>query len=316
VVKLLLRGHPKTRIPGVAQPTWDREKVFVPDYFRRKAAWMRVLGLLLLIAFLPVMLLCIVLVRLTSRGPAIYHQTRWGKDQQLFRLYKIRTMYADCENLSGPVLCQLGDSRITPVGRVLRFLHLDELPQLINVARGDMCLVGPRPERPEIVIRHKLKETIPRFEERTKVLPGVTGLAQINLPADISAECVKPKVQLDLEYIETASIGMDLRILLCTAFRMIGLRHGRAARLLRLNRAVQRPSTSAESGNWHAHSRLNSHPPGTRESKSASEFLCVAAGGESHLGQNASPSWDKLRSDEFGVDQMNGDASMTLRQPK
>jgi hypothetical protein len=118
----------------------------------------------------------------------------------------------------------------------LRFLHLDELPQLINVVRGEMCLVGPRPERPEIIIRHGLNEIVPDFIQRTKVLPGVTGLAQINLPADLSAECVIPKVELDLEYIRSANAGLDLRILLCTAMRMVGIRHGRAVRLLRLNR--------------------------------------------------------------------------------
>lgn len=212
--------------------------VEVPEYFQRKTAVMRLLGILLLIVFLPLMLVCLALVRLTSRGPAIYHQMRYGKDQRPFKLYKIRTMYAGCENVSGPMLCQPGDSRVTPVGRVLRFLHLDELPQLINVARGEMCLVGPRPERPEIIERHKLKEVVPGFEERTKVLPGVTGLAQINLPADLTAESVIPKVQLDLGYIETATAALDFRILLCTALRMSGVRHGRAVRLLGLERNV------------------------------------------------------------------------------
>jgi lipopolysaccharide/colanic/teichoic acid biosynthesis glycosyltransferase len=211
---------------------------------------MRVFGATLLVAFLPVMLICMALVRLTSRGHAIYRQTRVGKNEQPFKLYKIRTMYANCENVSGPVLCQPGDSRVTPVGRVLRFLHLDELPQLINVARGEMCLVGPRPERPEIIARHGLKENVPGFAERTKILPGVTGLAQINLPADVSVDCVKPKVQLDLEYIETASWNMDLRILLCTAFRMVGVRHGRAVRLFGLVRSagVQFDDAQSRSG--------------------------------------------------------------------
>lgn len=236
MVKLLLRGRGKTKSRTGPQPVQETNRVVVPDYFDHKVIGMRALGATLLVAFSPIMLICILLVRLTSRGQAIYRQTRVGKNDQLFNLYKIRTMYADCENVSGPVLCQPGDSRVTPVGRVLRFLHLDELPQLINVARGEMCLVGPRPERPEIITRHKLREIVPGFAERTKVLPGVTGLAQINLPADVSADCVKPKVQLDLEYIETASWGMDLRILLCTAFRMIGVRHGRAVRLFGLVR--------------------------------------------------------------------------------
>jgi lipopolysaccharide/colanic/teichoic acid biosynthesis glycosyltransferase len=199
---------------------------------------MRLIAGLLLIACAPVMLLAMLLVCLSSPGPALFRQKRLGKDGKLFDVLKIRTMYRDAEKLSGPVLCQPGDSRITPMGRLLRFLHLDELPQLINVIRGEMCLVGPRPERPEIIARHGLNEIVPDFVERTKVLPGVTGLAQINLPADLSAECVIPKVRLDLEYIHSANAGLDLRILLCTAMRMVGIRHGRAVRLFGLNRTV------------------------------------------------------------------------------
>ena len=135
------------------------------------------------------------------------------------------------------------DSRITPIGRLLRFLHLDELPQLINVVRGEMCLIGPRPERPEIIERNCLHEIVPRFAERMTVLPGVTGLAQINLGADINAESVIPKVRLDIAYIESANVSLDTRILLCTAMRMIGIRHGHAVKLFGLIR-----STSGKSG--------------------------------------------------------------------
>lgn len=208
----------------------------MPDYFEWKRIWMRLLAALLLVGMSPIMLLTVILVRITSSGPAFFRQTRLGKDGKRFEVIKIRTMYIDAEKLSGPALCMPRDSRITPVGRLLRFLHLDELPQLINVVRGEMCLVGPRPERPAIIARHRLNEIVPGFSERTKVLPGVTGLAQINLPPDQSPECVIPKVKLDLEYISTASLSMDVRILLCTAMRMVGIRHGRAAKLLRLYR--------------------------------------------------------------------------------
>jgi lipopolysaccharide/colanic/teichoic acid biosynthesis glycosyltransferase len=184
------------------------------------------------------MLFTMLLVCLTSPGPALFRQKRLGKDGKLFDVFKIRTMYVDAEKLSGPVLCQPGDSRITPMGKILRFLHLDELPQLINVIRGEMCLVGPRPERPEIIARHGLNELVPSFVERTKVLPGVTGLAQINLPPDQSADSVIPKVILDLEYINSANAGLDLRILMCTAMRMVGVRNGRAVRLFGLDRKV------------------------------------------------------------------------------
>jgi len=223
----------------------DMKLVEVPKYFSRKILVMRILAGLLLIGCSPIMLLAMLFVCLTSPGPALFRQTRLGKAGRPFDVLKIRTMYQDAEKLSGPVLCRPGDSRITPIGRLLRFLHLDELPQLVNVVRGEMCLVGPRPERPEIVARHRLKELVPGFAERTAVLPGVTGLAQINLPADQTADCVIPKVKLDLEYISTASASLDVRILLCTAMRMMGIRHGRAVRLFGLNRATglkQRPT--------------------------------------------------------------------------
>ena len=208
----------------------------IPNYFERKRIVMQIVGAALLVCFAPLILLTMLLVRLTSRGPALIWQTRLGCGGRQFEVVKIRTMYYDAEDVSGPILCQPGDSRITPVGRFLRFVHMDELPQLWNVARGEMCLVGPRPERPEIIARHKLPERVPNFHDRTRVLPGVTGLAQINLPADQSAECVILKVQLDREYIATASANLDMRILLCTALRMLGVRHGRALRLLRVGR--------------------------------------------------------------------------------
>ena len=106
------------------------------------------------------------------------------------------------------------------------------------MVRGEVCLIGPRPERPEIIELHQLNQRVSNFAERTKVLPGITGLAQINLPAEISVECVMPKVELDLEYIETAGPLLDLRILLCTALRMLGVRHGYAVSFLGLGRKV------------------------------------------------------------------------------
>ncbi len=208
-------------------------------YFSRKVLFSRLFAALLIIGFLPLMLLFMLLVRLTSPGPALFRQTRLGKDGVPFEILKIRTMVCNAEHISGPMLCQPGDSRITPLGRLMRFLHIDELPQLINVVRGEMCLVGPRPERPEIIAKNRLRERVPGFADRTRVRPGVTGLAQINLPADISADCVIPKVHLDLEYIRTANASLDFRILLCTALRMLGVRHGRAVRLLGLRRNAQ-----------------------------------------------------------------------------
>ncbi len=148
-------------------------------------------------------------------------------------LYKIRTMYQDAEKATGAVWCTKKDSRVTPVGRVLRFLHLDELPQLFNVMKGDMRFVGPRPERPEFV--NELVESIPGYARRSTVKPGITGLAQINLPPDETADCVQRKLSLDLEYIDTADLSLDSRIVLCTAIRMCGIR-GLGPRMLRLCR--------------------------------------------------------------------------------
>ena len=136
-------------------------------------------------------------------------------------IYKLRTMIDDAERLSGPVWCQPNDSRITPLGRLLRLLHLDELPQLVNVVRGEMSLVGPRPERPELVER--LAHTIPHYADRFRVRPGITGLAQIQLPADTSQQSVRKKTELDLHYIHTATARQDLWIVCSTLLKMASL---------------------------------------------------------------------------------------------
>jgi lipopolysaccharide/colanic/teichoic acid biosynthesis glycosyltransferase len=199
-------------------------------YHQRKVVADRTIGLLLLIVSLPVTAVLLLLVRATTTGPGIYRQRRVGRNGAEFWLYKIRTMYADAEAVGGPQWATPNDCRITPVGRALRFLHLDELPQLLNVVRGEMSLIGPRPERPEFVAR--LTQLVTGYEERLKVLPGITGLAQINLPADDSLTSVRNKVVIDCEYIEKGSTYLDLRILACTALRMLGIRHGRAPRWL------------------------------------------------------------------------------------
>jgi lipopolysaccharide/colanic/teichoic acid biosynthesis glycosyltransferase len=197
---------------------------------------MRVFGGLLIIPASPIIIVLMALVRITSSGPALYRQTRVGKDGREFTIFKLRTMYQDAEKLTGPVWCRRNDSRVTPLGKILRQLHLDELPQLWNVARGDMDLIGPRPERPSFV--RGFVNDIPDYQNRHLVRPGITGLAQVNLPADETIESVHRKLVLDLEYINSARLGVDLRILACTAFRMCGLRHGRAVRFFRLERTV------------------------------------------------------------------------------
>jgi lipopolysaccharide/colanic/teichoic acid biosynthesis glycosyltransferase len=181
----------------------------------------RSLGALLLLMSLPIIGALVLLVRATSAGPGIYHQRRVGKDGRVFLVYKIRTMRQDAEKKTGPVWSSQGrDPRVTGVGRWLRALHLDELPQLFNVARGEMALIGPRPERPEFV--EVLQGRIPRYLDRLVVVPGITGLAQVNLPPDEALEGVRLKTIADLEYIRRASPMMDAKILVATVLRLFG----------------------------------------------------------------------------------------------
>jgi lipopolysaccharide/colanic/teichoic acid biosynthesis glycosyltransferase len=180
-----------------------------------------VLGTLLLVLFAPIILLTAGAVRMTSHGPAFYMQTRVGKNGRHFKIYKLRTMYHNCEQTSGARWSVPGDSRITPLGAFLRITHLDELPQLVNVLRGEMSLVGPRPERPEII--KTLEVVIPRYRERLQVRPGVTGLAQLRLPSDSSIESVREKLVYDLHYIQVLGPWLDLRLITCTLFKMCKL---------------------------------------------------------------------------------------------
>ncbi len=172
------------------------------------------------------------LIKLTSRGPAFYTQTRLGKDGRPFTIWKMRTMIHNCESLTGPRWAIPGDPRITWVGQILRRLHLDEVPQLLNVLKGDMSLIGPRPERPEFV--PELERAFPVYRERLNVKPGVTGLAQLQLPPDTDLESVRRKLLCDLYYIQNVSPSLDLRILLGTAFYALGVKFRAYQRLLRI----------------------------------------------------------------------------------
>jgi lipopolysaccharide/colanic/teichoic acid biosynthesis glycosyltransferase len=175
----------------------------------------------LLVACAPLILAAIVLVRLTSPGPGIYAQTRLGLNRRLFTLYKIRTMRHNCEAKSGIRWATKNDSRVTVIGRILRASHVDELPQLWNVLRGEMSLVGPRPERPEIVA--EIEPLIPGYAERLSVLPGVTGLAQVQLPPDSSIDTVRRKLRYDRYYADNYTPWLDLRLVLTTAVKGFGL---------------------------------------------------------------------------------------------
>lgn len=202
-----------------------------------------VVALLGIILTLPLMVLIALTVKLTSRGPVLYSQERVGLDQRsnmdrrrdgrtgadgrrrsdrggrIFRIYKFRTMSSDA-SAGKQVWAAEGDRRITRVGKVLRRYRLDELPQLFNVLTGDMNVVGPRPEQPAIF--QELRQEVERYRDRQRVLPGITGWAQVNHHYDKCVNDVRKKVDLDLEYIERRSAVEDLRIMLRTVPVMIG----------------------------------------------------------------------------------------------
>jgi sugar transferase (PEP-CTERM system associated) len=167
----------------------------------------------------PVMLLVAALVRLTSPGPALFRQQRVGKNDVVFTLYKFRSMYRDAEASSGAVWAKQDDPRITPAGRWLRRMRLDELPQLFNVLKGDMSIVGPRPERPEFVI--ELTQRIPYYRQRHCVKPGITGWAQINHKYGDSIEDTITKLEYDLYYIKNLAPALDAFIIFHTAKVML-----------------------------------------------------------------------------------------------
>jgi lipopolysaccharide/colanic/teichoic acid biosynthesis glycosyltransferase len=201
-----------------------------------------VAALVLLVVTAPVMLLTAIAIKLTSRGPVLYTQMRVGLDRRwtrsraiserrredlggiLFRIYKFRSMRVDAESNGVAVWAQQEDARVTLIGRFIRRTRIDELPQLYNVLRGDMNIVGPRPERPSIFIR--LRDQVNAYPIRQRVKPGITGLAQISLPYDRTLEDVERKVRFDVEYMRRQGIGEDLRIMALTVpvmlFRLSG----------------------------------------------------------------------------------------------
>lgn len=184
-----------------------------PLYEKSKRLIEWLLSLFFFLLLLPLQALFVLLIKLTSSGPAIYKQTRVGFHEKNFTLYKFRTMHLDAER-DGPRWSEIRDSRSTMAGQILRLTHLDELPQLWNILKGDLSFVGPRPERPEFVT--KLKKEVPYYETRLLVKPGATGWAQIHHRKDQSVEDVKKKVEYDLFYLKNRSLILDLAILLKT----------------------------------------------------------------------------------------------------
>jgi len=172
-------------------------------------------SLMLLVLTLPTLILAAIAIKLDSKGPVLYRQERVGRRGQIFHIAKFRTMRVDAEQASGPQWATVGDPRVTRIGRFLRHTRIDELPQILNVLRGEMSFVGPRPERPHFV-RHLAAE-IPFYQERHRVRPGITGWAQINYPYGASIDDAREKLSYDLYYIKNFSFLFDLLIILSTA---------------------------------------------------------------------------------------------------
>lgn len=234
---LELLTFPLADLPPVQEPVIETCETATTDIRPRERheglcrAMNVAIALIALIALSPLFLLIALAVRLTSRGPIFYSQVRVGVDRRggrtstderrvydlggrPFTMHKFRSMYVNAEADGRAVWASKADPRVTLVGRVLRRTRLDELPQLINVLRGDMNIVGPRPERPTLFA--DLRKDIPQYQLRQRVKPGITGWAQINQCYDACVDDVRRKVQYDLEYLRRQSFIEDVRIMTMT----------------------------------------------------------------------------------------------------
>ena len=198
-------GLPLIEVLPEPMPAWEQSTKRLIDLL---------VSLLVLGVGLPVWLVIGLLIRMTSPGPAIYRQRRVGQHGRPFTMYKYRTMHDGAETHTGPVWAQANDPRYTPLGRWLRKTRLDEVPQFWNVLKGELSLVGPRPERPYFV--EKLSGEIPLYNRRHRVKPGITGWAQVKWRYDQSLDDVRQKVKYDLFYIENVNLRMDFKILFRT----------------------------------------------------------------------------------------------------
>lgn len=220
---------------GSEPPPKDR---LVPEYLPedwlsstravRQGAWENALhrgldivaSLALLMLVLPLLLLVALAIKLDSRGPIFYCQERVGRDNRVFSILKFRSMTVDAEKPGTAVWASVQDSRVTWVGRLIRHYRIDEIPQTINILRGDMSFVGPRPERPNFVTQ--LTAAIPHYADRAAVRPGLTGWAQVRYPYGASIEDARNKLAFDLWYIQERSIWLDLRIMVATVRVVLG----------------------------------------------------------------------------------------------
>ena len=200
-------GFPLIDIMPQLMPEWEKKIKRILDIF---------ISFILLILTLPVTVGTAIAIKINSKGPVFYKQDRSGLNGKTFNIIKFRSMVQDAESKSGPIWSTKDDPRITTVGAFIRRVRIDEIPQMWNVLKGDMSLVGPRPERPYFV--EQLSKEIPLYKRRLKVRPGITGWAQVKHKYDETVEDVKTKLRYDLFYIENMSLRNDLKILFRTIF--------------------------------------------------------------------------------------------------
>lgn len=202
-----LYGFPLIDIMPQLMPEWEKKIKRFMDI---------VISIIFLIISSPIILITSFAIRLESKGPIFYKQERSGLDGKGFKIIKFRSMRTDAEKASGPVWSTKDDPRITKVGKFIRKVRIDEIPQMVNILKGEMSLVGPRPERPFFV--EQLSKEIPFYKRRLKVRPGLTGWAQVKHKYDENVEDVKEKLRYDLFYIENMSLSNDFKILFRTVF--------------------------------------------------------------------------------------------------
>lgn len=202
-------GMPLIEISPEPMPLWEKGVKRISDI---------VVSIVVLTLLLPALIVVGLIIKFNSPGPVIYKQRRVGRNGKHFTMYKFRTMKLDAESETGPTWAKENDPRVTKVGFWLRKLRLDEIPQLLNVLKGSMSLVGPRPERPHFVDQFKVQ--IPLYTRRLRVRPGITGWAQVKWKYDSSLDDVKEKTKYDLYYVENTSLRMDLKILIITLITM------------------------------------------------------------------------------------------------
>ncbi len=212
----ILSGQARTsQIYGI--PLIDIMPQLMPEWEKKlKRIFDIIISLIILLITSPVLIITALAIKIETEGEVFFRQDRCGINGSLFQIFKFRSMRKDAEKLTGPVWSQKDDPRITKVGKFIRRVRIDEIPQMINVLKGEMSLVGPRPERPFFV--EKLSEEIPYYKRRLKVRPGITGWAQVKHKYDETIEDVKVKLRYDLFYIENMSLRMDFKILLRTVF--------------------------------------------------------------------------------------------------